>query len=136
MRKVLGVAIIALALAITIIPQFTNCGAQGRQLTLANGTTTPMKCTWTARAEIATGIPILALGSMMLFVRKKESLRYLGVSGMTLGVFVMLLPTSLIGVCSGAMLCHTVMQPSLLALGSLVTAASLTGVMLSLRKGE
>ena len=135
MSKGLGVAIIVLALAIAIIPQFTNCEAQGRQLTLANGTTTPMKCTWTARAEIATGVPLLAVGSMMLFIRKRESLGYLGGLGMILGVFAMLLPTSLIGVCSGPMVCHTVMKPSLLTLGSLVIAASLTGVMLSLRKG-
>jgi hypothetical protein len=70
---------------------------------------------------------------MTLFARKRESRRYLGGLGIVLGVFVMLLPTSLIGVCSGPMLCHTVMQPSLLALGSLVTIASLTGVTLSWR---
>ncbi len=136
MRKVLGVTIIALALAITIIPQFTNCQAQGHLLKLADGRTVPMKCTWTARAEIATGVPILAVGSMMLFTRKRESLRHLGVLGLILGVLVMLLPTSLIGVCSSSMLCNTVMKPSLLAFGSLVTAASLIGVTLSLRKGE
>lgn len=136
MRKVLGVAIIVLALAITIIPQFTNCEAQGHLLQLADGRMVPMKCTWTAKAEIATGVPILAIGSMMLFIRKRESLRYLGALGMILGVFVMLLPTSLIGVCNGSMLCNTVMKPSLLTLGSLVTAASLVGVTLSLRKGK
>jgi hypothetical protein len=136
MNKVLGVAIIALALAIIIIPQFTNCEAQGRMLTLASGKTTPMKCTWTARAEIATGVPIFALGAMMFFVRKRESLRYLGGLGAILGVFAMLLPSVLIGVCSGNMVCHTVMKPSLLTFGALVTAASLVGITLSLRKGE
>jgi hypothetical protein len=136
MNKVFGVVLIALALAIVIIPQFTNCEAQGRMLTLANGTTTPMKCTWTARAEIATGVPILAIGAMMLFARKRESLRYLGGLGGVLGVFAMLLPTALIGVCSSNMVCHTVMKPSLLTFGALVTAASVIGITLSFRKGE
>jgi hypothetical protein len=136
MNRVLGVAIIALALAIIVIPQFTNCEAQGRVLTLASGKTTPMKCTWTARAEIATGVPILAIGSMMLFVRKKESLRYLGGMGAVLGIFAMLLPTVLIGVCSGNMVCHTVMKPSLLTFGALVTAAGVIGITLASRKGE
>jgi hypothetical protein len=135
-KMVLGVAIIALALAIIAVPQFTSCGAQGRVLTLANGKTTPMKCTWTARAEIATGVPILGVGSLMLFARRKESLRYLGLLGMILGVLVMLLPTTLIGVCSGSMPCNTVMRPSLLTFGAFVTAASLTAVALSLKEGE
>jgi hypothetical protein len=136
MNKVLGVALVVLALAITIIPQFTNCEAQGHVLTLASGKTTPMKCTWTARAEIATGVPILAVGAMMLFARRRESLRYLGGLGAVLGIFAMLLPTSLIGVCSGSMMCHTVMQPSLLTFGALVTISGLVGMMLSWRKGE
>jgi hypothetical protein len=135
MNKVLGVAVIALAMAIIIIPQFTNCESRGRMLTLASGKTTPMKCTWTARAEIATGVPLLAIGSMMLFVRKRESLRYLGGIGSVLGVFAMLLPTVLIGVCSGDMVCHTVMKPSLLTFGALVTVASVMGMVLSFRKG-
>jgi hypothetical protein len=136
MNKVLGVLIIALALAIIVIPQFTSCEAQGRMLTLANGKTTPMKCTWTARAEIATGVPVLVIGLMMLFANKKESQRYLGGLGAILGIFVMLLPTVLIGVCSGNMVCHTVMKPSLLTLGTLVTAFGLIGMMLSFRKGR
>jgi hypothetical protein len=136
MRKVLGVAIIGLALAIIITPQYLNCEAQGRMLTLANGTTTPMKCFWSARAEIATGVPILAIGSMMLFVRRKESLWYLGILGIIFGVFVLLIPTSLIGVCKTTMICNTVMRPSLIVFGSLVTASFLTGLALSLRKGD
>ena len=136
MNKIFGLALIVLALAITVIPQLTNCEAQGRRLTLANGNTTPMKCTWTARAEIAAGVPVIAVGAMTIFARKKESLRYLGGMGTVLGVFAALLPTRLIGVCSGNMACHTVMQPSLVALGTLVGIFGIAGVILSLRRGE
>ncbi|HTY81157.1 MAG TPA: DUF4418 family protein [Dehalococcoidales bacterium] len=136
MNKVLGTAIIVLALAIVIIPQYTNCSSEGRFLTLSSGKTTPMKCHWTARAEIAAGIPILGIGATMLFARKKESFRLLGGLSLVLAVMVMLLPTSLIGVCNGAMLCDTVMKPTLLTLGSLVGVASVLGIILSFRKGE
>jgi hypothetical protein len=133
MRKVLGVAIIGLALAIIITPQFLNCEAQGRMLTLANGTTTPMRCFWSARAEIGVGIPILAIGIMMLFVRRKENFRYLGLLGTILGIFVLLIPTTLIGVCKTTMVCNTVMRPSLMLFGSLAIVGFLTGLALSLR---
>lgn len=136
MNRVLGVAIIALSLAIIVTPQFLNCDAQGRVLTLANGSTAPMRCLWSARAEIGVGVPIFTIGAMMLFTRRKESTRYLGMLGAILGVFVMLIPTSLIGVCKTAMVCNTVMRPSLVVFGSVVTAAFLTGVTLSFRKGK
>jgi len=83
-----------------------------------DGTIMIMVCNYTASAEIATGVPILAVGLMMAFARKKESFRYLGVLGIVLGVFAMLLPTVLIGVCSCPLLCTTVMKPSLLTFGS------------------
>jgi hypothetical protein len=51
MRRWLGIALVVIALGIAIIPQFTTCESQGKIITLANGNTIPMKCTWTARAE-------------------------------------------------------------------------------------
>jgi hypothetical protein len=136
MTKVLGAAIIVLALAIGIIPQFTTCASQGDHLTLQSGKTTEMKCLWTARAEIATGVPILMVGVSMIFTRKKEIHRYLGSFGLIMGVLAILLPTTLIGVCSSTMLCNTVMKPTLLTLGSLVITASVIGIALSFKRGE
>ena len=136
MSKFLGMALIILALAIAIIPQFTNCSSEERYMTLASGMTTPMICHWTARAEIAIGVPLFVIGAMVLFIRKKENLRYLGGLAAVLGIMAMLLPTSLIGVCTGSMLCDTVMKPTLLTLGSLVIVCGFIGITLSLRKGE
>jgi hypothetical protein len=136
MKGFLGVFLVVLGLAIAIIPQFTNCEAQGRRLTLASGATTPMKCTWTARAELATGIPILGIGAMIVFARRNETLRYMGGLSLIMGVFAMLLPTRLIGVCSSSMQCHTVMQPSLLTFGGLVIGSGIAVMALSLRKGQ
>ena len=136
MNKVLGVAIMGLALATIITPQFLNCYAHGYMLTLASGTTTPMKCLWSARAEIATGVPLLGIGAMMLFVHGKESLRYLGTLGTILSIFVLLIPTVLIGTCKSMMVCNTVMRPSLMVFGSLTGVACVTGLALSFWKKE
>jgi hypothetical protein len=135
-NKFLGITLIVLALAIAIVPTFTDCQSQGKAITLPNGTTTPMKCHWTGVAEIATGVPLLAVGAMMTASRRKGNLRILGGMGGILGVFAILLPTQLIGVCQTSMLCHTAMQPSLVVLGSLAIVSSGMAIMLSRKAAE
>jgi hypothetical protein len=60
-------------------------------------------------------------------------MRNLGIMGIVLGAITIALPTKLIGVCSSAMLCNTVMKPSLVSLGSLAIATSIIGIALSFR---
>jgi hypothetical protein len=130
--KYFGIVIVVLALLVAIFPQFTTCESQGKYITMASGATTPMKCSWTAKAELAVGVPLFAVGAMMAFNRRKENFLSLSVLGVILGVAVLLLPTSLIGVCSSNMLCNTVMKPTLLAAGGLVTTISLGGLWVSI----
>jgi hypothetical protein len=130
--KYFGIVLVALALLIAILPQFTTCESQGKYITLASGATTPMKCSWTAKAELAVGVPLFAVGAMMSFNRRRENLLSLSVLGTILGVAVLLLPTSLIGVCSSNMLCNTVMKPTLLASGGIATVICLGGVWVSI----
>ncbi len=131
MTKVLGIALIVFALGIAIIPTFTDSQSQGKDLTTDTGKTIPMKCHWTGIAEIAVGVPLLAVGAMMTATRRKDNLLNLGIVGIILGVFAILLPTKLIGVCQSSMLCHTAMQPALIVLGSLVTVGSVISIVLS-----
>ncbi len=136
MSKFLGITLIILALAIAIIPAFTDCQSQGKSIALANGKTIPMKCHWTGVAEMTTGIPLLAVGAMMIASRRRRYLQSLGVLGTILGIIAILLPNTLIGVCSSTMPCNTIMQPSLTILGSLAIVTSLGGLALSLREKE
>lgn len=136
MFKVLGIALVVLALVTAILPQFTDCQSQGKQITLANGSKIPMKCHWTARAELATSIPLIGVGAMLSFSRRRESWRNLSIAGVILGAFVIALPTTLIGVCASGMPCHTVMQPVSVAVGSLAVVTSLTGIVLAQRRKE
>ena len=135
--KVLAVALIVLAVLISVVPQFTDCQSQGRQLTLDNGKNVPMKCHWTAIAELVLGITLAVLGIELFFSRRKETRMALGILGMVLGVFVILIPTTLIGVCMMPdMLCNSVMKPALILTGSLVAVVSLVVVIVSIKQDE
>lgn len=129
MFKILAVILIILALVVVIVPQFTDCAADGRSLTLENGKQIPMKCHWTARAELALGIPLLVLGILLLLARVKDTVRSLSILGVTLGVLIILLPTNIIGVCSSAeMQCNSVLKPTMLVAGILTILVSLVAL--------
>jgi hypothetical protein len=132
--KAVAVLMILLSVLIGVIPMYTDCESHGRALTLADGRQVPMKCHWTAQAESAVAVPLFATGALLTTSKKKESMRNLGILGAILGVFVILLPTALIGVCANPeMVCNSVMKPTLILTGSLVIALSLFGVIKSFK---
>lgn len=135
--KVPAILIAVLAISIAVIPYFENCQHDGKVLTLANGRTVPMKCFWTAMAEIAVGVPLLGVGGLLAFSKRKETRRSLAILGATLGAFAMLLPTALIGVCAMPdASCNLVLLPSMLFGGALVIAISLGTLFFSERRAE
>ncbi len=116
--KTLAVMVILLAMVVGIVPQFTDCQSQGKAIELPNGKSLPMKCHWTARAEIVPAVPLLVCGFAMLESRRREGWRQQAVMTMVLGLLVILLPTALIGVCAKAdMVCHALMKPMLTLAG-------------------
>jgi len=136
MTKILGIVILVLAVAVAVLPQFTNCQYEGKAITTAAGTTVPMKCLWTARAEIAVGVPLLAVGAIMMVSRRRSLKISSGIMGIVLGAFAIALPEGLIGVCSSAMPCNLVMEPALLYMGSIITTASLVGLVMAVRSKD
>ena len=134
--KVAAFSLIILAVLIATVPIFTDCQSHGRIITLANGNQIPMKCHWTGRAELGLGLPLLTVGLAMLFSRRKESFRNLGLVGLSLGIVTILLPTVLIGVCGMPdMPCHSILEPALILMGVLVVGISLA-VAVSNWRGE
>jgi hypothetical protein len=132
--KYLGIPIFALALVAGILPQFTDCAGL---LNLANGMTAPMRCHWTAVAEIALAVPLGAIGAMMFFSKTRENGRSLSILAGILGVFVALIPTTLIGVCkSNMMACRNLMLPALVISGVLIVVASVIFFTSTFRKTE
>ena len=79
-----------------------------------------MKCLWSARAELIAGIPLFALGALLLFARRKETTRVIGILAAVIGVLTILIPTSVIGTCVNPdMVCNTQMKPTLLICGGI-----------------
>lgn len=126
MNKTMGILMIVLALIIAIVPLFTDCLASGRTLTTADGRSVPMKCHWTAIAEIGLAVPLALIGVFNLTSKRRETFQTLNWIGTALGALVILFPTVLIGVCaSDAMPCNMVEKPALILSGLLVIGASL-----------
>lgn len=152
--RIVGVVVVAMALVIGVVPQFTHCKAMsassgsamsmgstttmtGSSTATGGGTTmgagkaaaaqsTPMRCYWTARAAIGVALPLAAAGVLLFFSRRKETRRALALLVSVLGVVTVLLPTVLIGTCqqSGAV-CRTTMLPLMVAAGGLTIAIGL-----------
>lgn len=126
MNKSMGILIIALALVIAIVPIFTDCLANGNTLTTADGRSVPMKCHWTAIAEIGLAIPLALVGVFNFTSKRKETLRSLNIISLALGTLVILFATVLIGVCANPMMaCNMIEKPTLILSGIMVMAASL-----------
>jgi hypothetical protein len=136
--NVLGSILVILALVIGIVPQYTDCHSQGNVVTLASGATIPMKCHWTARAEIGVALPLAAVGGLMVVNRRRRrTLLVLGGLAVLLGVSALLLPTGLIGTCGNPeMSCNVLMKPTLLLAGALTIAGGLGAVVAASRQEE
>ncbi len=134
MYRVLGIALVLLAIGLAVVPHFTDCLSQGDTLKLANGNTQPMKCHWTAQAEIAVGIPLGVVGIMLPFSRRSYVAMTVSATVVSLGAVALAVPYALIGTCTAPThICNTVMKPALTALGSVTVLGGLVVLALTRR---
>jgi hypothetical protein len=137
MYKYLGILMLVLALVVGIVPVLTDCLAHGRQLETVDGMSVPMKCHWTAIAEMAAAVPLGLAGIFTATSRRRETRTTVSLFGMAACAFVLLIPTVLIGVCANPMMpCNMVEKPLLLFCGILASAASLGALWSGLRMVE
>ena len=164
--KVLAVLLVIVALVIIIVPQFTNCeygkdraATETITITTVGSASTAqnagmsssmggaqaaaglpyrmMKCFWSARAEIIAGIPLLAVGALLLFARRKETTRVLGIVAIVAGVLTILIPTTIVGTCANSMMvCNTEMKPTLLVAGGLTIALGIAAIVVGEMRRE
>jgi hypothetical protein len=121
--KIIAIVLLFAGLVLIFVPSYYTCAAHGKAIQLPSGKSIPMKCLWTARAEIGLGVLLLAVGSFLLISRKLESRRFLSILALILGILIILFPTALIGVCTNPdMPCVMLMKPILLLIG-VVTGA-------------
>jgi hypothetical protein len=154
--RVLAVLMIVLGLVIVIVPQFTNCeygkdhaatinmqssadgpveyASTGSMDTSSGIESVPyrmMKCFWSARAEIIAGVPLIALGVLLFFARRKETFRVIGILTVVIGILTVIIPTSVVGTCANtAMRCNTEMKPTLLVAGGITVALGIAVLVL------
>ncbi len=132
MNRFLGIALVLVAIAVAVVPHYTDCLSQGNTVTLANGSTQPMKCHWSAQSEIAVGVPLAGVGIVIAATRRKAVVLSASILGVLLGAVAIALPNTLIGTCGMAShICNTAMKPSINALGSVAIVGALGGMMLS-----
>ncbi|MDD1724745.1 MAG: DUF4418 family protein [Methanospirillum sp.] len=81
-----------------------------------------MNCWYTARVESLFGVLIILSGIVLLTTKRNSILSGKGVMIMGLGVSVVLIPTTIIGMCDmTGTICNFGTKPALILLGSIVT---------------
>jgi hypothetical protein len=96
-----------------------------------------MKCHWTSMAMIGLGIPLVGIGTLLGFSKRRESRRNLGIMAALLGLSAILVPTTLIGVCANPdMICNSVMRPTLILTGTIVAAFGVGTSVFAVRQRE
>lgn len=92
------------------------------------GNLIPMRCFWTARAELAVGGLLLLTGLLHAFSRSAETRRTLSGLVLALGVTTILVPTLLIPTCASPdMACNLGTKPALLLLGGITIVLGAAG---------
>jgi hypothetical protein len=120
-------------LLIALVPEYV-LPVCGTSLETKAGTLVPMRCFWTARAELGVGALIVLAGILLFLSRNRSTTLSLHAMVSGLGLVTVLVPTVLIGVCAGpTMPCHEGTLPALVMLGCLVMVAGLAGIILSAR---
>jgi len=132
-KPLLGIFTAVLGALVILIPYvlLPVCSAA---LELVSGKAVPMKCFWTARAELALGILIIAAGILLIAARNYSFKLAVFILVAMMGVFVILFPTLLIGVCDAAThMCRMGTLPGLSVAGALIIAVGTAGAFLQWR---
>ena len=97
-------------------------------LELASGKQVPMRCHWTARAEMLLGVLILGVGLMIAFLKSPEERQRLHHQVAILGAATVLTPLFIIPTCASPdMACNIATKPALIILGGIVLLVGLAG---------
>ena len=97
-------------------------------LELVNGKQVPMRCHWTARAEMIFGALIVVVGLMIAFLKKPGERQRLYHQVALLGLVTILTPLFILPTCMNPdMSCNVGTKPALVILGGLVLIAGLLG---------
>ncbi|MBC8503286.1 MAG: DUF4418 family protein [Chloroflexi bacterium] len=121
-----GIIIAVLGLLIVLTPVVLPV-CEGL-LELVNGKKIPMRCHWTARAEMIFGALIVVVGLMIAFLKKAGERQRLHHQVALLGLVTILTPLFIIPTCMNPdMSCNVGTKPALIILGGIVLVMGLIG---------
>lgn len=96
-----------------------------------------MRCYYTAQTELALGIEIAMFGVILTLQKSRAAQAATCIALALSGIFTLLVPNVLIGVCDGIhMHCHAVAKPALSLLGIAVIIVAIVSFALLYRKGS
>ncbi|NIS63474.1 MAG: DUF4418 family protein [Proteobacteria bacterium] len=134
--RVVALVLFVLALFVAIYPQFYNCQSHGFAIKLPKGTI-PMRCLYTAHAQMALGIMVAIAAVGLWFLREKETRTILSILGIVGGFLILMTVTRApgigIGICVNPdMPCVVYMRPAIYTVAPLIMAASAVGLAMNL----
>jgi hypothetical protein len=110
--------ILGILIAITSWYIFPVCEMEGKFVETKAGKLLPMKCGYTARAEVGIGALVVLAGVALIAFPSRDGRRALGIMVVGLGVVTALMVTTLIGMCAVAdHVCRMGTEPALILLG-------------------
>ena len=137
MNRFFGIALVLVAIALAVVPVYSDCQSQGKVLTTSTGKEVSMKCHWSGVAEIGVAVPLAIVGGMLAFSRRRSNLLGLGVLGIALGALAIAFPGGLIGTCTmPSMICNTTMKPALYVLGGIAIVGGAGSLLLGRKARE
>lgn len=120
-----GILLVLAGITLALVPYAVLPVCAGTVET-ASGGSVPMKCFWTAKAELGVG-SLITFGGLLSCFSRDAGARF-GIAAMTAGTALLgiAFPTALIGVCpSEAMACRMGTLPALVLINSVVAVISL-----------
>lgn len=120
-NKVIAVVTVVLGLTAAIGPRtiFPVCSAAEMK----------MKCYYTAQWELVVGLVAALVGVGLIFINDKKIRTVLSVIEIALGALIVLIPTTIVGVCSSPMMhCVSVTRPALIVTGVLEIVTSVAAL--------
>lgn len=134
--KILGAIAALIGVLVMATPRYILpvCEHYGRLMETKMGMMIPMKCSWTAQGELGVGLVILFAALLLMLSRQAETKRMLNAILVALGIVVILLPTTLIGVCPNPEMPCNLTAPALELLGGLLVVVAALGIYAASRR--
>lgn len=132
-NAIIALTLLVLGIILAVGPWvlFPICEVEG--MLQPNGL--PMPCGFTARAEMVAGSLLFIGGLLLFFAKSNETKRVIAILSTAIGVWSVLIPVYLIGVCKNLdHPCVLETKPSLLIVGAAVVIVSLVLLYMTRKK--